>query len=349
MNNFFDKVKQQLLNNLPFVIYNKPNEDKVIGNFQKDNQLHFVDDFSEKGFVFCSFDGLKNIIIPKNLAEIVEAEIDFDVDFIEKKISISNNEKAKIDFEKLVQNGIKAIKSSDFQKLVLSRKEVLENIEFDLVNVFLKLINSYKSAFCYCFYHPKVGLWIGASPEQLLQIEDLNFKTVALAGTQKNENLDQIVWHEKEKQEQLFVTNFIVQNLEKKVSEIKVSEPFTVQAGNIVHIKTNISGILNSNFNAKEIISILHPTPAVCGLPKLESKEFIIQNEGYEREFYTGFFGELNLENKSDLFVNLRCMQIVENNALIYIGCGITKESIPEKEWEESQNKALVMKKILKF
>ena len=82
-------------------------------------------------------------------------------------------------------------------------------------------------------------------------------------------------------------------------------------------------------------------------------KIFILENENYNREYYTGFLGELNKKSikkkklKSDLYVNLRCMQIKNQQAFIYMGCGITKDSNPEKEWEESVNKSMTMKKIL--
>ena len=91
----------------------------------------------------------------------------------------------------------------------------------------------------------------------------------------------------------------------------------------------------------------VHPTPAVCGLPKNEAKVFILENEGYDREFYTGFFGELNLKGSSNLFVNLRCMQVLKNQLALYIGGGITIDSIPEKEWEETIAKSEVMLKVL--
>ena len=102
-----------------------------------------------------------------------------------------------------------------------------------------------------------------------------------------------------------------------------------------------------SSVNLKKAIQLLHPTPAVCGLPKEIAKAFIDTYEGYNRSFYTGFLGELNRDFASDLFVNLRCMQIENNQAHLYMGCGITKDSNPEKEWKESVNKSMTMKRIL--
>jgi isochorismate synthase len=97
----------------------------------------------------------------------------------------------------------------------------------------------------------------------------------------------------------------------------------------------------------------LHPTSAVCGLPKKEAKEFILQNEGYNREYYSGFLGELNIDFvtfktlQTDLFVNLRCMKIIKNKASLFVGCGITKESNPLDEYMETVNKSMTMKKII--
>ncbi len=101
------------------------------------------------------------------------------------------------------------------------------------------------------------------------------------------------------------------------------------------------------------MIKKLHPTPAVCGLPKEAAKQFILENESYHRKFYTGFLGELNIDFKtfkkeySDLFVNLRCMDIENNAATLYVGCGITKDSIPEMEFMETVNKSMTIRKVV--
>jgi isochorismate synthase len=347
MTAIFDKAKNHFEQNLPFVIYQKPNETNVIGLFQDNNDLIFVNNFDEKGFVFCSFDGNKNIIIPENQSEILVSKNDFETEITQINAVSTDDENAQNQFETLVTKAIRAISNNQFQKVVLSRNELVEIADFDFVIVFQKLIQNYPTAFCSCFFHPKIGMWLGATPEQLLQVSDNKLSTVALAGTQKFQGSTNVIWEEKEKQEQQFVTDFITQNLRKLSSEIQVSEPFTAQAGNIVHIKTLISGNLNDDFNLKKIIEILHPTPAVCGLPKQETKDFITQNEGYNREFYSGFLGELNRNNKTDLFVNLRCMKIKENHAQIYVGCGITKDSVPKKEWEETKNKSMTIKNCL--
>lgn len=359
MIDFFIKVKQQKAQNLPFVLFRKPNDIKLVGFFQNNDHLYFAENFEETGFIFAPFESSKIILIPKNHSVKWEAPItsfegkgDFDN-------SASEDIVAKVHFEMLVQKGIDAIAKGTFKKVVLSREEIVGISNFDLISVFEKLVQSYPTVFCYCWFHPKIGLWMGATPERLLKANNNTFFTMSLAGTQKIQGKAKVIWEKKEMEEQQFVTDFILNNLNNLTSEVAVSSPYTLQAGTLAHIKTDIEGIINENSSLKQIVSALHPTPAVCGLPKDVAKDFIMSNEGYDREYYTGFLGELNKEGfnkdelKSDLYVNLRCMQIklavnlTKTKVHLYLGCGVTKDSVPEKEWRESVNKAATMKKIL--
>ena len=315
--------------------------------FQQNNTLFSVTDFTEKGFVFASFDGSKTFLIPENQSEIVTTIFQKKESTILQKDPDLPNETAKKQFETLVAKGIQAIENNEFKKVVLSRKESVPLVDFDTVTAFEKLSQLYPTTFVYCFYHPKVGTWLGATPEQLLKANDTKFQTIALAGTQKDTGSNEVVWPKKEQEEQQFVTDYIVEKIKEVASEIVISKPYSLKAGSIWHIKTDISGTLNSSSSLQQLIQLLHPTPAVCGLPKEQSKEFIVENENYNRTFYTGFLGELNKENQTDLFVNLRCMEIDDAQAHLFMGCGITKDSIPEKEWEESSNKSATMKKAL--
>lgn len=353
MHDFFIKVKQQFEQKLPFVIYSKPDLETVSGLFQKNDVLYFSKNFKEKGFVFAPFDNKEIIFIPENNSDLI------DIKFASKPVSrntnfeISINKVAKNDFENLVQKGIDAINIKSFSKVVLSREEIVDLPTLDIVSLFKKLVNSYPKVFTYCFYHPKIGLWMGATPEQLLKANGTEFKTVSLAGTQLFKDNQDIIWGNKEIEEQQFVTNYITKTISDVTSKVQISLPYTLKAGNLLHLKTDISGIINHDVTLKQLVLILHPTPAVCGLPKNESKKFIIENENYNRSFYAGFLGEINNNENSetDLFVNLRCMQLVSSHekvqAHLYVGCGITSNSNPENEWQESVNKAMTMKNIL--
>ena len=353
MNDFFSKIKKHHEKHLPFVMYSKPNSKSIFGLLQQNDTLYQISNYKEKGFVFASFDEKQLILIPENESEIIKTEqeeIGFETSEIE---DLSFDAEAKNQYEHLVSKGIQAIKNDEFKKVVLSRSEKVDLTSFDFITTFQHLIELYPTTLSYCFFHPKIGFWMGATPEQLLKANGNVFETTALAGTQKANLETEILWEQKEKDEQQYVTDFIVKRLREVAASVIVTEPYSLKAGSIWHIKTDISGVLKDNSTLEEVIDTLHPTPAVCGLPKKKAKAFIIENENYDRTFYTGFLGELNSsfagnKTSSDLFVNLRSMQIQDNKAILYMGCGITKESIPEKEWEESVNKSMTMKRVLR-
>ncbi|MBN8641577.1 MAG: isochorismate synthase [Flavobacteriales bacterium] len=348
--NLFETAKRHFASQLPFVLFCKPNSHKIVGVFQQNDQLFELKDATESGFAFVSFDGKQRFYLPVSESNVV-VDKNNQTDFhLSKEVTASFDENTKNSFENLVANGIQAIQNHQFQKVVLSRKELISVPNFDIVSVFKQLVFNYKTAFNYCFYHPKIGLWIGATPEQFIKIEATTLKTVALAGTQLFDN--HLIWENKERVEQQLVTDFITQNLQLFSNEVAVWEPKTVQAGNLAHLKTDISAVIDKE-NLGQIIDKLHPTPAVCGMPKEPAKQFIVKNEGYDREFYTGFLGELNIDftsyktENSDLFVNLRCMKVEEEQASVFVGCGITKDSIPEKEFFETVNKSVTIKKSI--
>jgi len=371
LDDFFKDVAAHYKNNLPFIIYRKPNTLKVKGILQKDKFLHKTDDFETSGFVFAPFDDACDaIVLPLKHAKQIGTTYkisNLSNHFTEKEFNTSNLDKA---FHiNLVNKGIDTIKNTDLQKVVLSRKETIPLENEAIFSIFKKCLESYASAFVYCWYHPEIGLWLGATPETLLKIEDRNFSIMALAGTQNYNGTLDVVWQNKEIKEQQFVTDFILNNIKSRVENIKISDVETVKAGNLLHLRTLIKGRLNTqHFNLKKLLYDLHPTPAVCGLPKELAKTFIIENENYNRTFYTGFLGELNIENvvkprtgkrnienraytlkqkSTQLYVNLRCMQIKDDKVYIYVGGGITDTSNPESEWEETVSKSMVVKKVL--
>ncbi|MFN7674835.1 chorismate-binding protein [Flavobacterium sp.] len=353
MTDLFIKVKVQQQQQLPFVLYCKPNSDRIVGLFQKNDHLYFLENFKETGFVFAPFDGDAIPYIPQKYSDVLVEKVTISDFYVETIITDSTDEQAKNTFESLVRKGLEAIKNNQFQKVVLSRKELVDLIDYDLETVFKKLIYNYPSAFNYCFYHPKIGIWFGATPEQFLKLNQKSLQTVALAGTQVEGVSDKINWNEKEKVEQQLVTDFITSGLVGKVDKLVVSSPYSVKAGNLWHIKTDLTATIKSKKAIGEIILALHPTSAVCGLPKEAAKAFILENEKYDREYYSGFLGELNIDlatfrtAQSDLFVNLRCMKIKGKLAELFVGCGITAASIPGDEFMETVNKSITIKRVL--
>lgn len=363
---FLDQISQQYQKGLPFVAYRKPNEAEVRVIFQRDRELHYVTNFTECGFVFAPFDGENPAVLIKN-DEAFVAVLEPSPSFSNRPvISLQNQDLNKDSYLELINKAVHNIDSGEIKKVVLSRSIDLETTKTPFV-LFNELLHQNLKTFCYLWFHPKIGLWSGATPEILLETRNGQFKTMSLAGTQlyKGENVP--IWEEKELKEQAMVTQFIRESLQDKVSSLLVSEAESTRAGNLWHIRTSVSGNMKAS-GLKEIITALHPTPAVCGVPKIRAKEFIIKNENYDRQYYTGYLGELNfkeeisrptsrknqenrayrtIKKKTSLYVNLRCMQLSGNIVRVYVGGGITSGSVPEKEWQETKDKSLTMLNIV--
>lgn len=351
MQYIFTKLEQQLQSGNAFAVYRKPDSTVVSGLFQKSTKNHYSKNFTESGFVFAPFNSGKTILLPINECEVInEAESEFKIaETIENQWPV--NEDAKTHFESLVQKAVKAINNDGFKKVVLSRKETID-VTINVINTYKNLLQLYPLAFVYCFFHPETGLWMGATPEQLLKTNRNKIHTVALAGTQLYHENKQMVWPLKEQREQQIVTDYIINTIAQYTTDIESSVPYTYKAGNLAHIKTDINAIIMQDYTIKDIVTVLHPTPAICGMPKQEAIDFILQNENYNREYYSGYLGELNMnvennKEKTDLYVNLRCMKAEDNKVNLYIGCGITADSKAADEFIETANKSYTIKKAL--
>lgn len=262
----------------------------------------------------------------------------------------------KENFEHFVKKCIDQIEAGSFEKIVPSRaKRVDLKDSFDVIEVFQKLCMAYPNAMVSFIHTPEIGAWIGASPELLVSVENkTNFKTVALAGTKMFEegtNLKQVAWTQKEIEEQALVSRYIINNFKKiRLREFEEHGPKTVVAGNLMHLKTEFAVDMKAtNFPqlGSVMLNLLHPTSAVCGMPLEPSLEFLQQHEGYDREFYSGYLGPVNVDNNIHLFVNLRCMQLLEKQAIVYAGAGVTSDSVPETEWEETEMKLNTLLKVI--
>ncbi|WP_298354287.1 chorismate-binding protein [uncultured Dokdonia sp.] len=372
-NAFFIEIQNHFDEALPFVVYRKPNQKKVTALLQEEDELYTVSDFIESGFVFAPFDTTtsETILIPQSQSYEMRLDVYVTTQSNEENVttSVEAAQGAKEQHIALVESGINEIETTGLKKVVLSRKQKINHNYESPISIFKRLLDSYATAFVYCWYHPKVGLWLGATPETLLSVENRKLYTMSLAGTQKKEDTLEVSWGAKEIEEQQLVTDTIAYNLRDVVEDLKVSETHTHQAGTLLHLKTDITAIVHDN-DAKlaSIIQALHPTPAVCGLPKLEARDFILQNENYNRSYYTGFLGELNIKTEkkrastrrnvenlaygavkkhTHLFVNLRCMEVDAQGAQLYVGGGITASSKPALEWEETVNKLQTVATVL--
>ncbi|MCF2497245.1 chorismate-binding protein [Dyadobacter chenhuakuii] len=264
-------------------------------------------------------------------------------------------------FKRTVELAVSAIRQGQFKKVVLSRtKDLAYSENFQPAKAFCKLAKVYPHAFVSLVNLPDQNeLWLGASPESLVR-QDSNgtFRTMSLAGTQNARNdagelipKFDIRWGEKEIEEHALVSRYIVECFKKiRLREYTETGPKTVLAGNLYHLRTDFevdTATLNFPELASVMLKLLHPTSAVCGVPKLPSLQFLTEIEGYDRSFYSGFIGPAQVGGDTNLFVNLRTVRFKDGKATFFAGAGITEDSIPEREWEETEMKCDTLLKVI--
>lgn len=268
---------------------------------------------------------------------------------------------SKARFQRTVELAVSAIRQNQFKKVVLSRTKDLPYCEkFQPAKAFCKLAKVYPHAFVSLVNLPdREEMWLGASPEALVrQDAHGNFRTMSLAGTQNARNEAgelipkfDIRWGEKEIEEQALVSRYIVECFKKiRLREYTETGPKTVLAGNLYHLRTDFevdTAALDFPELASVMLKLLHPTSAVCGVPKLPSLKFLTEIEGYDRSFYSGFLGPAQISGDTNLFVNLRTVRFKAGKATFFAGAGITEDSIPEREWEETEMKCDTLLKVI--
>ncbi|MFC7357452.1 isochorismate synthase [Jejudonia soesokkakensis] len=347
---FCQKIKEHYESKLPFMVFAHPESNEITAYLFTSKINSRNDNFEQAGAILAPFDFADNAyFLPIDQTTTITTHVDLSSIHPMTEVPLNEDFLEKQAYEALVQKSIKTIQNTPLKKVVTSRKKEIDLPFLDLENVLKRLFSLYASVFTYCWYHPETDIWCGATPEILVKKKDTSFATMALAGTKKPQNGMVVDWGHKEKNEQKYVVDAISKNLEKITSVIKISKTYSHPAGTLVHLRTDIEGVIKkSRSSLKSIVNALHPTPAICGTPKEVAKQFIDNNEGYDREFYTGFVGIIRPESETtSLYVNLRCMRLQPKKATLYVGGGITEDSNPELEFIETQNKMQTMLQVL--
>lgn len=249
-----------------------------------------------------------------------------------------------------------------FSKIVLARSLKI-NVDKtpDPMALFARACRMYPRMFVALFSTSISGTWLVATPEILLSGTGGEMSTMALAGTMRltgkqllfdtpkadAATRQSIVWSEKNRREQHYVETYITECIEHFADDFSKTAPYTTRAGNLVHLRTDIRFRMNDVSRLGDVLEALHPTPAVCGIPKHLAQEFIIGNESVPRRYYSGFSGPISPHADTHLYVSLRCMQIAGTEARLYAGGGLLKESTEEAEWEETEAKTEAMRSLL--
>ncbi|GCD77943.1 hypothetical protein JCM31826_14250 [Thermaurantimonas aggregans] len=245
-----------------------------------------------------------------------------------------------------VESAIKNFDTTVFTKVVLSRRATYPAKGISYLSTFAELSRRYPDTMVFLMYSPETGCWMGATPERLLYGDNKEIHSMSLAGTRLT--IDPTPWADKELEEQKIVTAYIEEVFSSTYHTISIKKngPYEVTAGPVKHLRTDISGTLPVMPHWLQLALQLHPTPAVLGSHHTKAKEFIKKYEGYDRSYYTGFFGFWNFDS-ADFYVNLRSMQVFDDQVILYAGAGITAGSDAESEWRETELKMQTLLSVL--
>ncbi|CAH0285313.1 chorismate-binding protein [Chryseobacterium sp. Bi04] len=313
--------------------------------FPFDEQLYSTDKNQNINSInFYSFDKLQQVIFKGEITEAEEQQIATDIinnPLLQDQTHFE--EETKEEYIHSLHNVIEVIKKNQLPKLVYSRRKIFRNFDqIDLTESFKNLCTSYPNAFRYLFNDGQ-DAWMGAFSEVLGKFnkETYEFETMALAGTLPVSE----EWAEKEIEEQKPVTTYIQDILTNYSGNVQQSETYDHISGNIKHLRTDFRTYIKPE-DLDTLIRDLHPTPAVCGIPKDFCIENIQRYEKFPRELYAGYI-KIETEESIQFFVNLRCARLYQDSVHVFVGGGITAQSNPEKEWTETELKSEAILKNL--
>lgn len=355
-------LDQLIEKQIAFACWFFPNESRlglIVGNASDVVLLDRFDQLNgEAGFVFAPY-----CITEKSPVILLQSNTFFEDFSPEDRLDMagfepfSKNKEAgtcefqsKDDYLKLIGKTVTEIREGSLSKVIISRQIPAKRTDTSLGSTFLQLHDQTPNAFTYLVNLPVAGIWMGATPEVLIKSDGEQFETVSLAGTQvRKPGADEYYWSTKDIEEQAFVSRYMLDvffNFD--IHKYKTKGPETLESGKVAHLKTSFFFPVEKIEKCMgDFIADLHPTPAVCGLPKDLAAEFIRENEAHQRKYYTGYLGPWRLNQQVSLFVNLRCMEITSAEFILYVGGGITSRSIPEKEWDETNQKAKTLLSVI--
>ncbi len=249
------------------------------------------------------------------------------------------------------------IADGTYRKIVLARaRDLAAATPFHPLRVLNGLRQRYPDCYAFSFANARGQSFIGASPERLLRIQDNTLTTEALAGSApRGATASEDAFHasallrsEKDLREHRHVIDSITRRLTPLGLTLEHADrPALLRLANLHHLHTPITAPLPANIDAFDILSRLHPTPAVGGSPRENALPHIAALEGFDRGLYAGALGWINAHGQSEFFVGLRSALIDGPRARLYAGAGIVEGSAPEKELSETNLKFRALQEAL--
>jgi len=267
------------------------------------------------------------------------------------KSNISKNQ-----FKNYVKKAKKYIAKGDIFQVVLSQRfeRKMNKTPLEVYN-HLRISNPSPFMFYFNFSDFKI---IGSSPEILIRLRDNKITIRPIAGTRprgitKKQDLEyknDLLKDKKELSEHLMLLDLGRNDVGKvsKINTVKVTESFTVEKySHVMHIVSNVEGVFNNKNSLFETLLSGFPAGTVSGAPKIRAMEIIDELEKNKRKLYAGGIGYFTSGKEFDTCIALRTALIKNNKFYVQSGAGIVADSVPDKEYQETVNKAKALMKAV--
>ncbi|ALJ86083.1 TPA: isochorismate synthase [Acinetobacter baumannii] len=265
---------------------------------------------------------------------------------------------SKQQFANAIDQALIQFDHNNLEKIVLSQAVDFElshqQSPYDLVHT---LAAQNQHAFSFVIPVEDNAHLLGASPELLISKQGHIVKSNPLAGSRplseddriNQKNIEDLYASTKDLHEHQIVVDSVFKNLKPFCQKLSVSEqPEILKTTTMLHLSSVFEGQLkNEQTNALALALSLHPTPAICGSPTQLSKHFILEYEGYDRNYFAGLVGWMDADGNGEWAVTIRCGLLSERNLRLYAGAGIVKGSEAELEWNETEAKMQTLLKTL--
>lgn len=257
----------------------------------------------------------------------------------------------------MIEQALRLFNKKELEKIVLSRKKIFcydEAIEMPVM--FRELYQSNLNSSHFSIFHQRSYLeaFISFSPERLFTLSKKNLETISLAGSitrgqSEEEDLqleETLKTSDKLIREHALVTHAIEEKLKQVCDKVVVSPLFTMKLPYIQHRQSTIKASLKKNIEVTTLIDLLHPTPAVGGIPTDNARNKILEIEKEKRGYYAAPVGILS-KDFSEMAVGIRSAFINGTTITIFGGAGIVPGSVAEDEWNETGAKMQPFIKVI--
>ena len=261
-------------------------------------------------------------------------------------------------WQRLLRSALDRIESQEFQKVVLARRlRVAGSRAFDIPRLVATLADSYPSCQILSIRHG-TRTFVAATPERLLSLHGNRVEVDALAGTSsraaeagRDGALAQALRGSvKNLHEHRLVIEAIRDALGPVAAAIDIpAAPDIMRLANVHHLWTRISARFDTPMDVFTLAELLHPTPATNGEPRREASTWLSHCDPFDRGWYTGAAGIVEPDLSGELWVLLRCADILDQTANLFAGAGIVEGSDPALEWRETEHKLDAMLSALRF